>query len=146
MWADGKVQKKIYYGPGSLRLLQVSDLNMDGKMDTMTYYNASQLKGNNMRDVAYKEIDVDGDGDIELWYYPGARLEYDLDNNGKADHIIEGDDKMGQVIMGMVNDLSLEKLQGSPLNASRAWSISGVPRGAGEHLQRIIQTSIPVEP
>ena len=37
----------------------MSDLNMDGKLDTITYYNASQLKGIDMRDVACKEMDAD---------------------------------------------------------------------------------------
>jgi hypothetical protein len=147
LWEKGLPQKKIFYGPGSIPLVQVSDLNTDGKMDTITYFNSSALTGAQSNNVALKEIDTNGDGKADVWVYPAARLEYDENLDGIADHFIDQSSEIDNAVITLAFELKITELQGKgkKFGNERVWSKSGLPPNAGDRYKPIVGISLPIQ-
>ena len=81
--ADGKVDIVYYFDANGQKIRETMDLDYDGKVDDTIYFE----KGKKVR----SEKDLDGDGRVDTWnYYDGAeklvRKERDVKGSGKVDY------------------------------------------------------------
>ena len=81
---DGTADYELVYDERARKVYESIDFNYDGEMDDFYYYENGVL--------TRREIDTDFDGRIDLWVTLSegvyvARVERDLDGDGKADYV-----------------------------------------------------------
>jgi hypothetical protein len=82
---DGKVVRKTWYGPGNLKLIEMTDEDGDGYMEATTYFNALAKPKVLVGISARIEIDLMKNGQTALWIYPGLKIELDKNKDGTPD-------------------------------------------------------------
>ncbi|WP_061249722.1 adhesin Lsa25.6 [Leptospira alstonii] len=115
---------RTWYGPGNRKLIEQSDLDEDGRWESMVYYNASAVPGQTMRIVAYVEVDHYGKGKPSLWIFPEARMELDLDDDGKPDHLLTNQDRMLENFAKLQKGKRISEKDFSPMSASSSWVLN----------------------
>ncbi|EMF80194.1 putative lipoprotein [Leptospira weilii serovar Topaz str. LT2116] len=112
---------RTWYGPGNRKLIEQNDLDEDGRWESMVYYNASATPKETMRIVAHVEVDLYGKGKPSLWIFPEARMELDLDDNGKPDHLLTKQELMLENFAKLQKGKEISKKDFSPMSASSSW-------------------------
>lgn len=118
---NGQIDTKIWYGPGNLKLVGVNDFDKNGSFESFTYYNNRALPKVLKGIVARIETDSDGDGQVDVWIYPGQRAEWDSNGDGLADKVNSDPVKFTKDFQILLSDMDTQKWQGSPLSTSDSW-------------------------
>ncbi|WP_125226079.1 hypothetical protein [Leptospira barantonii] len=80
-----RVDRKIWFGPDNVKLIEKNDTDADGFFETTQYYNKFAKPKTNSGIVARIEIDSDQDRKAEIWIYPMKRIELDMNRDGIPD-------------------------------------------------------------
>ncbi|MBM9579330.1 hypothetical protein JWG45_19495 [Leptospira sp. 201903070] len=115
-----KVDIKIWFGPGNLKLIEKDDRDQDGFFETTQYYNRFAKPKVNSGIVARIEIDSDKDQKIDIWIYPMKRIEIDTNQDAIPDTFSENPDTIGQVFK-KGKRIPLLKVQ--PLPSPQSWAL-----------------------
>jgi hypothetical protein len=81
VYRENQINQQIFYGPGNLKIYELTDVNEDGIMDTQIYYNSRALPKVLTGIIARAEIDIDQDGTPDFYIFPGKRIEWDSKTN-----------------------------------------------------------------
>ncbi|MDI7173494.1 adhesin Lsa25.6 [Leptospira santarosai] len=115
---------RTWYGPGNKKLIEQNDLDEDGRWESMVYYNASAIPKQTMRIVAYVEVDLYRKGKPSLWIFPEARMELDLDDDGKPDHLLTNQNLMLENFAKLQKGKEISQKDFSPMQASNSWVLN----------------------
>ena len=115
-----RLHTKTWFGPGNIRLLRTEDINKDGKMDMVRYFNQNELTGKK-NTTARMDIDVDGDGRPEAWIFPAARMEFDTNGDNLPDHISTQDNQRVTNFLDLSFTMDISKLKGGKLKTQDSW-------------------------
>ncbi|MBE7413027.1 MAG: hypothetical protein L6Q54_03645 [Leptospiraceae bacterium] len=85
IYKNGKVKSKTWYGPNTIKLIEFSDEDGDGFLETKIYYNKLALPKIINGHIARIEIDTDKDDKTDVWLFPADRVEIDSNKDGVPD-------------------------------------------------------------
>ncbi|EMM72083.1 adhesin Lsa25.6 [Leptospira weilii] len=132
---------RTWYGPGNRKLIEQNDLDEDGRWESMVYYNAFAIPKETMRIVAHVEMDLYGKGKPSLWIFPEARMELDLDDDGKPDHLLTKQELMLENFAKLQKGKEISKKDFSPMSASSSW-VSNPKQIVNPRYQALINQSL----
>ncbi|XDD49852.1 lipoprotein [Leptospira sp. WS92.C1] len=82
-----KIDRKIWFGPNNLKLIEKKDQDQDGYFETTQYYNRFAKPKISSGIIARIEIDLNKDQKPDLWIYPMKRVELDTNQDGIPDRM-----------------------------------------------------------
>ncbi|MBM9501050.1 hypothetical protein JWG44_12385 [Leptospira sp. 201903071] len=115
-----KVDVKVWYGPGNLKLIEKDDRDQDGYFETTQYYNRFAKPKINSGIIARIEIDSDKDQRTDIWIYPMKRMEIDTNKDGIPDGVSENVDTINEVLKKRKR-IQLPNVL--PLTSSQSWAL-----------------------
>lgn len=116
------VFSRLWYGPSNIKLIEQSDEDRDGFLESTAYFNYSALPKVLNEHVARIEIDPNKDGKVEVWIFPHTRFELDKNGDGIPEVYSTNLNDLGK----LKNFLSMEKLnklQTMPLANSQSFTL-----------------------
>ena len=126
--AGERIDRQLWYGPENRKLIEKNDLNEDGTLETITYYNYNAKPGVTLGIVARMEIDLNGDGKPDIWIYPPVRAEIDTDGNQKPDRLFDRESEVtalfNKFTTGASNNLSELSQRSRLLPVASSWAIN----------------------
>lgn len=91
---NGAAKSKTWYGPGNIKLVEFSDEDGDGFLETKAYFNKEAKPKVVSGHIARIEIDTDKDGKTDAWLFPADRIEIDSNKDGIPDRVSVNPDKI----------------------------------------------------
>ncbi|MBM9501048.1 hypothetical protein JWG44_12375 [Leptospira sp. 201903071] len=115
-----KVDVKVWYGPGNLKLVEKDDRDQDGYFETTQYYNRFAKPKITSGIVARIEIDSDKDQKPDIWIFPMERMELDTNNDGFPDKLVSDPEIMRTVLK---NKKQIGITSSVFLSSNRSWAL-----------------------
>lgn len=119
----GKVYEEVWFGPGNFRLVGREDLDGNGTLETMVYYNGAAAGGFVGSVIARLELDTLSAGRTDIWVYPGRRMELDTDGDGKPDRVQDEPRLTVANFSALTRTMRIAGLVHQPLNPARSWAL-----------------------
>ncbi|MCB1193030.1 MAG: hypothetical protein KDK90_21475 [Leptospiraceae bacterium] len=113
---------RLWYGPSNIKLIEKTDEDRDGFIETTAYFNKTALPKVITGHVARIEIDSNKDGKVEVWIFPSVRFEVDKNGDGIPDEYSTNHDDLGKLEYFLSMD-KLKELKTSPLNPSQSYTL-----------------------
>lgn len=114
-----KVDLKIWFGPGNLKLVEKDDKDQDGFFETTQYYNRFAKPKIGSGIIARIEIDSDKDQRPDIWIFPMERMELDTNKDGFPDKLVSDP----QIVRDVLKDRKQTGIKSSPLSSGQSWAL-----------------------
>ena len=114
--------EQIWYGPKNHKLIGKSDLNKDGILESIVFYNNMAAPKVVQGIVARIEVDTNLDGKTDLWLYPNLRVELDSNFLGTPNFYSENSEVISGIYNSFVDNKKWEK-QLQPLEKSKSYAL-----------------------
>ena len=114
--------EQIWYGPKNHKLIGKSDLNKDGILESIVFYNNMAAPKVVQGIVARIEVDSNLDGKTDLWLYPNLRVEQDSNFSGAPNFYSDNPDIITGIYNSFVENKKWEK-QLQPLDKSKSYAL-----------------------
>ncbi|AOP35375.1 hypothetical protein A0128_16930 [Leptospira tipperaryensis] len=115
-----KVDSKIWFGPGNLKLIEKVDRDLDGFFETTQYYNRFAKPKINSGIIARIEIDSDLDQRPDIWIYPMKRMELDTNKDGVPDKQTSDPKTIGEALKTRKQTITSKT---SSLSPAQSWAL-----------------------
>lgn len=119
-----RVYSRTWYGPGNIKLVEKSDLNHDGILETTSYFNNTAKPMKIGGHIARIEIDRNNDGKTDIWQFPGIRMEFDTNADGSPDKYSLGQTNIKNVQLIRNPKIKNKDLKGQNLDQNRSWVLN----------------------
>ncbi|MBM9501225.1 hypothetical protein JWG44_13290 [Leptospira sp. 201903071] len=115
-----KVDVKVWYGPGNLKLVEKDDRDQDGYFETTQYYNRFAKPKITSGIVARIEIDSDKDQKPDIWIFPMERMEIDTNKDGIPDKKSSEPKIIGGILK---TRKQIVTSSATPLSPTQSWAL-----------------------
>ncbi len=122
IFSKEQVKTKTWYGPGSIKLFEMSDEDGDGFLETKAYFNKEAKPKILSGHIARVEIDLDKDGKTDAWLFPYKRLELDTNSDGTPDKYSTNEKQIVEAFQQLHNKKKFD-LPSLPLEKNRSFAV-----------------------
>ncbi|RHX92615.1 Lsa25.6 family adhesin [Leptospira stimsonii] len=115
-----KVDIKIWFGPGNVKMIEKADRDLDGYFETTQYYNRFAKPKVTSSIIARIEIDSDKDQRPDIWIFPLERMELDSNKDGIPDKLVSDPKTIGEALKTRTQTITSKT---KSLSLGQSWAL-----------------------